>query len=351
MEIPQDYLIQKFKQIVSHTSFNKISNVYLGSCPECRDGKSKRRRLYYIVKNDRVFCHNCQINLPIITFLIQYSHQTFKELLDESKEYDILPSDVSKINIVSLIKKISHTLPDDCINLTDNAQLNFYKHDLVVQKVLEYIHLRRLDTALYRPKTFWLSLTDFIHKNRLVIPFYDETNQIVFYQSRTVIPAEWNAPKYLSKSNGDRTLFNINKIDLSLDKIFITEGPINACFLKNCVAVGGIQDESTFSLTHIQEMQLSKYFAYERIWCLDSQWIDAASYRKTQILIELGCNMFIWPEIYGRLFKDFNEMTIKLKIDSIPPDFIIKNSCSGMRARVLLSQIPKPKKVLPNIAT
>lgn len=344
MNISSDYFVQKFYQLVAYTKYNRLQQTYNGCCPICREGKSfkAKRRLFYILKKNLIFCHNCGFSGTPVTFIIRVTNQTFKEILEESKEYDILPTEVTLEEAsATLAAKIIPTLPQDCINLFDEKQVNYFKSNSIVQQVLEYVKKRRLDTAINKPISLWLSLTDFIHKNRLILPFYDG-KEIAFYQSREIFPneaREWECPKYLGKVNGEKTLFNLDRVDPTLDKLFVFEGPINACFTPNGIAVAGIQDNSELTLTMKQQQQLSAYFTYELIWCLDSQWIDAASNKKTQILIEGGHKVFIWPETYGKIFKDFNDIATRLQKDGIPASFITKNAHSGMSARLLMSQI------------
>ena len=59
--------------------------------------------------------------------------------------------------------------------------------------------------------------------NYNLIVSYDLDNNIIFYQSRTVIPTE-RLPKYLSKIGGEKSLFNVNKVDPDIDSLFIYNG-------------------------------------------------------------------------------------------------------------------------------
>jgi len=184
-----------------------------------------------------------------------------------------------------------------------------------------------------------------VHKNRLVIPFYDKDNTIVFYQSRTILNDELRFyPKYLSKVNSDKSLFNINNIDTALESIFIFEGPIDAFFVKNSVAVAGIQENSTNTFTKLQEEQISSFNLFKKIWVLDSQWNDMASRKKTKKLIDQGQTVFIWPEKMGKSFKDFNDYCVTKTLDSISTEFILENSFSGIKANLLMVEINRWKK-------
>jgi hypothetical protein len=110
-----------------------------------------------------------------------------KQVWEEVEKGDFGVIDVLNLDDgVKTEKKIS-SLPEDSINLFDPIQVSHYKDNGVVQKMMSYIKYRRLDTAINRPDAFYVSLKDFTHKNRLIIPFKDDNGKIIFYQSRKVV--------------------------------------------------------------------------------------------------------------------------------------------------------------------
>ena len=220
------------------------------------------------------------------------------------------------------------SLPDDSINLSDPTQLEFYKTNDIVKTALAYIKSRRLNTAINKCN-FYISLKDYTHKNRLVIPFLDTEGNFIHYQSRRLF--EWDEkPNYLTKFNSDKSIFGIDRIDAVLDDVFIFEGPLDACFVRNGVAVAGI-NEGHHRFTPIQLEQLEELKLFNKIWVLDNQWVDKAARLKTQVLLEMGECVFIWPEKFKR-FKDFNEICVYLGKDEISHAFIRKNSSCGKSA-------------------
>lgn len=263
---------------------------------------------------------------------------TYPEILKENSEFQ---PEILNVVQVSLPEKpvVVESLPTDSINLFDKAQTDYYKDNIHIKAALELIKKRRLDTAVNHPKTLWMSLSDPVHKNRLVIPFYDDSDKIIHYQSRTVLESKYKKlPKYLSKQNSEKGLFGVNQVDASAKYLFATEGPIDAFFLKNGVAVAGITEGRGALLTDKQREQLKAFPLHEVIWVLDNQWIDRASKNKTNILAKQGYKVFIWPEkLKG--FKDLNEVCIAHKLDAISDKFILKNVYSDVKARLLLSQI------------
>ena len=44
--------------------------------------------------------------------------------------------------------------------------------------------------AINRPNNFYISLNDKVHKNRIVIPFYDDNRKIIHYQTRTILEVD-----------------------------------------------------------------------------------------------------------------------------------------------------------------
>ena len=340
MILPDEYTIQKFHQLAGYVKKKHNGRIYEGGCPVCKEGKSwgKKRRLYFILAESHIFCHNCGWTGTPITFIQEIEGVTYKQILDELKDYDILPEIIDETDIV-LKNKESESLPRDSINLLDDVQTEYYRDDKIVSQVYDFTLKRKLFSACNRPKTLWVSLKDNIHKNRLILPFYSELNNIEHYQSRAVLPTDTKLPKYLSKVGSEKTLFNINNVNSDIDYIFIFEGPIDSCFVRNGVAVAGIQENSNVLFTSKQKQQLGSFPFHKRIWVLDSQQQDRAAKIKTQKLVDEDETVFIWPDEYGNRFKDFNDMSIGLGINEIPYKFILDNSYTGLKAKVILGQI------------
>jgi len=339
MLLNEDYVVSKFYQHAGFPRYNRLSKSYNGCCPTCREGNSwgKKRRLYYIPRKNLIFCHNCGLSVRPVKWVQLVSNMTYIEVMKENGnfarvEIDLEPEDTTESNTTVEI------LPRDSINLFDKQQISFYKDNFYVNKALEVIKNRRLDTADNKPKTFWISLTDPVHKNRLVIPFYDTDDNIVHYQSRTLVERKGKTfPKYLSKQNSEKTLFGINNIDNQTKYIFITEGPLDACFLKNGLAVAGINESKGTAFTKKQQDQIAKFPLHEVIWVLDNQRIDTASKKKTSMLAKSGYKVFLWPDELKK-FKDLNEVCIAAHTNVIPEKFILKHTYSGIKANLILSK-------------
>lgn len=339
--IPEEYITTKFYQYAGYPKYKRLSNVYEGGCPICREGNSwgRKRRLFYLAKKKIICCHNCGWYSSPYNWIKKVSGLNDIEIIKEIKHFT--PNTENIVEKKDEIKKeiIVPTLPDNSINLQDISQLNYFKNNKIVEIAKNYLSQRRLDTCINPPNSFFISLTDKVHKNRLIIPFY-YNNNIVFYQTRTLLEKDNKTkPKYLSKIMGEKSLFNIDNIKDDIDYIFVFEGPIDSCFVQNGVGVTGIQEKSKQTFSPLQLKQLDQYKLYKKIFVLDSQWQDDASARKSKILLQQNESVFLWPEKLGKKFKDFNDICVKLKRDYIKPDVIIENTFTGIKGIIQLSKI------------
>ena len=338
MIIPEEFIVQKFYQHAGYPKYVKSTNTYMGGCPICREGSSwgRKSRCYYIPKDVVICCHNCGWYSNPLNWLIEVEKIPYEEIIKQidkcEYEYGIPKQETKEIKQID-------DLPRDSINLFDSSQLKFYCNDKIVTKAADMILSRRLNTAVNRPKSLYVSLNDPVHKNRLIIPFYGNQNKCMHYQSRTLLDEDHDRPKYLSKMNSEKTLFNYNQVKNNADHIFITEGPIDAFFIRNSVAVAGIQERSKQTLTSAQKLQLDRHFLMQTVWVLDSQWLDAASRMKSETLLKSNECVFIWPKDVGTRFKDINEMCVFFEIDRLSRQYILDNTYCGLKGLVTLNQI------------
>jgi len=286
--IPQEYYIEKFYQYAGYPKYKRLTDVYEGGCPMCREGKSwgKKRRLYFVNKQNLIFCHNCGWSGSPAKWVKEVTGKSYLEIIDDSKTFDGLTTSQLRRN-EEQEQKPQPSLPGECINLYDKSQCAFYGHDKPIKLALQTCKERRLFTAVNKPKTLWFCMKDYVHKDRIIIPFYDNNN-IIFYQSRKIKNTD-TKPKYLSKIGADKTIFNFDQIDSTLDYIFIFEGPIDSFFVKNGVAVGGIS-KGRAHYTSKQKLQIEQKPFHEKIWVLDNQWIDTTA--KNYLIIKQRSKMF-----------------------------------------------------------
>lgn len=316
MKLSDSFILKKFYTYSYNPSYKKIEGVYNAGCPICKEGKSlgKKKRLFFYPKSQSFYCFNCARSWSALYWIAEASSLS----LDDIKQEALSDSGSEEIllgtDITTNYKRRNQELPFDSINLNDLIQLSYYNNNKTVQMCLSYMKERRLLSAVNKCEAFYISLKDFTHKNRLCIPFYDG-KKIQFYQTRSL---DGSQPKYLSKSGGEKSIFNINKIDVDLDYIFLTEGPIDSMFIKNGVGIGGL------NITELQQKQLSKYPFHKKIWILDNPKLDATAKEKMRELLLKGESVFRWNVGCG--YKDLNEWCVKEQLDGIDYNIIIDST-------------------------
>jgi hypothetical protein len=329
--LPADYVISKFYELGYKVTHNKSSGKYNSCCPICREGTSwgRKKRCWYNPEEHNIICYNCGSSLSTYNWIREVSGMSHNDLCDDISKGDY---GYTTISLEEEEPKLTvETLPVDSINLFDQTQVDYYKENYKVCCALEYIKRRRLDTAVNRPHALYISLKDKHQGDRLVIPFKDERGDIVFYQTRTLFDND-ERPSYLSKLNSDKTLYGIDRIDPNIDTIFLFEGPIDSFFIKNGLGVAGINKAKEFTLTKTQKSQMESLSLFKKIWFLDSQWVDKTAREKTLALLEAGECVFIWPEKWGKYYKDLNEICVDKSLDQVSAEWVKKNSTCGKGA-------------------
>ena len=338
MIIPEEFVIQKFYQHAGYPKYVKSTNTYMGGCPVCREGSSwgRKSRCYYIPKDCKICCHNCGWYSKPVDWIIEVEQITYKDLVHQVDECDY--SYGVYIEEPKPEVRRAEDLPIDSINLFDKFQLSYYVNEDIVKLAAKTIIERGLNKAVNKPKAMYVSMVDPVHKNRLVIPFYDKNKTCTFYQSRKLLQND-PKPKYLSKVGSEKTLFNYDNLESGTDHVFVTEGPIDSYFIRNSVAVAGIQESSKQTFTSIQQNQIDRLFLSKIVWVLDSQWLDTASRQKTETLLRSGECVFLWPKSVGTRFKDVNDLCQHFRISELSEQYILDNTYCGLKGIVKLKQI------------
>ena len=333
MELNQEFLIETFYSYCRRPLHKKYQNVFNAECPVCKEGKSagRSRRLFYFPHKQYFFCHNCSKSWKPFEWVKEVTTLTVPEIIKRNNEKS---GEITKYTrpATKVADLVIPDLPENAIELTDTSQVNFYKDNKYVKLALEYCQSRRLLTAVNSCKRFFLSPDDKVHKNRLVIPFYNESNKVICYQTRALTSEQF--PKYLTKF-GEKELFGINNIDSEIPCVFVFEGPIDSMFVRNGLAMASLAP------TEKQLQQLNNLIGYEQIFVFDNDKDNKQTARKIEKYIKEGKKIFIWPKEFAK-FKDFNEICCNLGLDEIPWKFVLKHSAKGSEALIKQKLLKSP---------
>lgn len=321
MDLHEEFLLEIFFSYCRRPTYKNYQNIYNAECPICKEGKStgRTRRLFFFPSKQYLYCHNCSKSWNPLEWVKEVTNLTFPEILKRNSEkgngsfvqtIDSKPTQV-----------ILPDLPNGCVDLSNPAELEFYKTNEIVKLGIEYCEQRKLFTAVNSCRKFYVCLEDRVHKNRLIIPFFNN-NKVVCYQSRALLNNQ--TPKYLTKF-GEKELFGVSNIDSNIPYIFVFEGPIDSMFIKNGVALASL------SPTEKQLSHLHSFVGYEIIYVFDNDKNNKQTSKKIEKHLKDGRSIFIWPKEL-RKFKDFNELCVTLNVNEVSWKFVVKNSSKGSEA-------------------
>jgi hypothetical protein len=329
VDLSQELILEVFFTHCKRPLHKRYQNVFNAECPVCKEGKSagRTRRLFYFPNKNYFYCHNCSKSWRPLDWIKEVSGLTVPEIIKKNKEKsNVTNNGFNQLSVkpaATQKQKVIPCLPENSINLSDASQITFYQSNSIVQEALNYCNSRRLFTAVNKCKTLYLSLEDKVHKNRLVIPFFDQNGKIVCYQTRSLFSEQ--TPKYLTKF-GEKRVFGIDNVNEQHSNfIFIFEGPIDSMFVKNGVAIAAL------SPTESQLNDLNGLIGYEHIYVFDNDKNNQQTKKRIEKHIRNGKRVFIWPSELKQ-YKDINQICCRLSIDEFPWQFIVKHSACGQEA-------------------
>ena len=317
-----------------YESFSKVSvsrngTHWLCRCPLCGDSKKskskKRFNLDYNGGNPIYHCFNCNESgsfLEIYSIIKGISiNDSMKELFD----YDSLIHRLSDRKRKKVIKEIGYEthnwIMKDCITLDSltnsiifkkyyNALLNFYK-------------TRKID------KKYNLGIAyKGDYKGRIIIPIYDENNDVVYFQARRV-PCSNIDPKYKNPTlEKGEILLNKNKFDK--DKwIIIVEGVIDAFSIGNqgTACLGSfITDEFIKKLIPLTNKGIIIVFDNDKAGYAGLKRFMEGNHKNPPNAYNKRVNYFLFPKEYNSC-DDINSIRVKYNKMNLY-EMVVNNSYS-----------------------
>ena len=299
------YIDVKYIQMVSPrlTLFTKKkADLFNFRCPYCGDSqkrKNKARGYLFKIKNDFVYkCHNCGVGRTLSNFLRdqdtllhdQYIMEKFKDGKFTGK-HSTVPKPKFNFKTPDFVKTDT--------GLEKISDLNIF-HE--ARKYLEQRGIKDLDYFYYCPKfKEWTNKQkktfDTLRQDhpRIIIPFKDKEGNLFGYQGRSL--ARNAKLRYITIMLDEEQpkIFGLDRIDTN-KSIYITEGPFDATFIKNSVAMAG-------SDIDIRSFNWSDY-----IWIFDNEPRNREIVNRISKVIDRGDKVVIWPNNIQQ--KDINDMSL-----------------------------------------
>jgi hypothetical protein len=260
------------------------------------------RGYIYRRKNDLFFsCHNCGASHTFGTLLKLTDRSLYSsyqlECYSEGAGPTVKQPDFSfaKSQPVFPEKKATINLPS-IESLPDNHIAKQYVKDRMIH---EKYHSELYYADNFRE--FVISIIPTYEKKlfdepRLVIPFYDEENNLLGFQGRDLLKSK---VKYITikLSDDNKKVYGLNHIDKS-KRIYVVEGPIDSMFLDNSLAT---MDASLYSI-------VSSVGNHDYVFVYDNEPRNKDVLKHMKKTIDMGKNICIWPNHIQQ--KDINEMVL-----------------------------------------
>ena len=217
------------------------------SCPVCGDSETNKlkARGYLLVKENlyRYYCHNCNFSAKFSFFLKTINsslfHEYQRELIKGNSVEEPMKTKALKPKPIPS-EQISSTKIIDALSIDQLSNSHEAK---------EYI-LRRQIPEKYHKKLFYIEnfgnwVRQYYDPNyaggndeRIIIPFYNGRKKLVAFQGRAL--SGNTRLRYITIKLNEKApkIFNYDQVDTSR-KIYIVEGPIDAMFLPNAIAIAG----------------------------------------------------------------------------------------------------------------
>jgi len=296
------FLDVKFIQLVSPrlTLFTrKKADLYNFRCPYCGDSqkrKNKARGYLFKIKNNFTYkCHNCGVGRSLANFLKdqdthlyeQYIMEKFKE--GKTGKGTATPSPKFDFKEPKFVKRD-----------TDLEKISSLNNSHPARVYLEQRGIEDLDYFYYCPKfKEWTNKQkktfDTLRQDspRIIIPFKDKAGNLFGYQGRSLAPKAKLRYITIMLDEDQPKIFGMDRVNTD-EPIYIVEGPFDATFIKNSVAMAGSDvDIRTFGWSN-------------HIWIFDNEPRNREIVSRISKAISRGDQVVIWPKNIQQ--KDINDM-------------------------------------------
>ncbi len=305
------------------------------SCPICGDSQKNKTKArgYVFAKGNNLFyrCHNCGVSIGVGNFIKAVDESLYKEFVLErykSGETNNTRSANTVLNIPSprfdkVAKQKIFEHAEWCDKLPSG---HFCLEYLTKRKIPQQYHSKLLFTQHY--KQFVDALVpnhgkQLIDDARLVIPFYDEYNELIAVSGRALETGDKTLRYITLRTNDsqDKLVYGLDRVNLS-DTLKIVEGPIDSLFLKNCLASG----DANLVLC------ADKISSDKIVLIFDNEPRNKEIVKMMQNAIGLKYDVVIWPShIDG---KDINEIILSGKTQDEIEEIISSNTFKGIEAQL-----------------
>jgi transcription elongation factor Elf1 len=323
----------------------KQSGVWEFRCPFCKDSKKdpRKARGYVFTTPKRLLfkCQNCGKSTTISKLIKHVAPVLYQDYAQEKLLEDYTPQQKvkfevpkpTKVDTKIVAKGFSDLTPIDKLPNGHSCRLFVESRKIPKQYMsdLYYIDNFYAWTNTLIPRKF--SEKALAHDaGRLVIPLVSKDNEIFGYQGRQLKDSlDTKAIKYYTiiLDESKPKIWGLNTVDQNRT-FYILEGPIDAMFIPNSVAVCG---GDLWSVNYHMNMD-------NAVFVFDNEPRHPDTTKKMRKAMSLGYRMVIWPSSITE--KDINDMVVE---GGLPIDYvqrrIKKCTYDGLEAELQFSEWSK----------
>ena len=229
--IPDSAYEDAVRSLFGDRAIKETSDHFEFVCPVCGDMARPNKKKAYIYKDKwRYICYKCGESLPFMSWLKENASEEYSRLLFYAIEDSGSPSAGPK-RIDPPREIVPKGLPfveGDLLPMTAT-------YNPLVASALNLCRERRIREEIY---SLWFVCIRGEYWGRIIIPFYKFGGSWNQFDARAIDPN--NPLRYYNYRGNKREAYNVDFVDYSRT-FYILEGTIDSTFIRNSVAIGGIQ--------------------------------------------------------------------------------------------------------------
>ena len=282
----------------------KSNNLFNFRCPFCGDSqknKMKARGYVYQVESKYSYkCHNCGVTSSIGNLIKHVDVSLFKEYRMESfvNKDRVIQEKPKEITFSK--RKYHFNTPLKSLKKISQLQYNHPAKEYVQKRKIPNEYHRKLYYAPYFAKfvnsIIPRKLSEDNDEPRLVIPFFDEYQNLIGFQGRAFSK---NAVRYITImiEEDKPKIFGLDEVDWT-KRVYALEGPIDSMFIDNSIAMIGADGGAYINSKKKQDIVI----------VYDNEPKSSMIHKKLSRNIDEGFSVCIWPNFLQ--YKDINDMIL-----------------------------------------
>lgn len=267
-------------------------------CNVCGDSRSNKytKSAYILLSSEPYvyYCHrgSCNVSISVTSWMKEYFPDFYQEYIANAFKKKAETDGLDNLKIKKVKRVIEKPLvPDIKKLLEDNKDVSCFEK--IDDCGIEWCEKRKISSDIYKK---WYVAYRGVFRDRIIIPFYDDKDNVYYFQARTLTD---KIPKYKNPVSEVKPIYNIFRVDRK-KPVIAFEGVIDSLFVENSIAIIGVDNNqkilNSFDLKYI----------------LDN---DEAGRKKSSELLLNQKYVFMWKKFLkeNKYFdvKDFNDIVIK----------------------------------------